>query len=240
MNDATARRKTSWLLIAPLLAVAAIAAFAYSRWNAAPEVDPVGTMVLAFQKQNELTVFGAQIATVTNQRVERGFGLLENRQTTIVPGTVEYRIDQRTLAPERFRWDAEAQAMELTLPGILISPPNLDASRAQYYRSGPPMTARMRDDLARQGVADARKEAVRQASSPLLQRLARDAAREAMTQNILLPLRAAGFGRARVNVRFADDPETAKKEYMDASRPVEDVLTERARARTTPATKPSS
>lgn len=195
-------------------------------------------MVLAFQKQNELTVFSAQVATVTNQRLKRGFGLFENRQTTIVPGTVEYRIDQRSLTPDRFRWDAETQAMELTLPGILITPPNLDASRGQYYRTGPPMTAAMRDDLARVGIADARREAVKQASNPLLQRLARDAAREAMTQNILLPLRVAGFDRASVVVRFADEPGASPRSVLDASRPVADVL--REKTRTTPATTPSS
>lgn len=223
-----------------LLALVAIAlgAWAYRRWGTAEPPDPVGTMVLAFQKQNDLTVFGAQVATVTNQVRSRAGGMLVNRQTTIIPGTVEYRLDQRLLTPDRFRWNAEAQTMVLTLPGIRISPPNLDGSRTQIYRSGPPMFAAMRDEMARQGVRDARREAVRQASSALLQQLARTAAREAMTQNILLPLRAAGFDRATVTVRFADEPGGSDPSYLDASRPVEDVL--RERARTTPATTPSS
>lgn len=222
-----------------LLAALALAAFAYNRWGGEDEVDAVGSMITGFQKQNSLTVFSAQVATVTNQTQKRALGMLLNRQTTIVPATVEYRLDQRLLTPDRFRWDARKQTMELTLPGLLISPPNVDASRGQYYRSGPPMTAAMRDDLARRGSRDARREAVRQASSPSLQQLARTAAREAMTQNLLLPLRAAGFDRATVTVRFADEPGVDPS-YLDASRPVADVLRDAERARTTPATTPSS
>jgi hypothetical protein len=67
--------------------------------------------------------------------------------------------------------------MTLTLPGLTITRPNLDTSRGQYYRSGPPMTAALRDEMARQGAADANREAVRQASSPALQQMARAAAR---------------------------------------------------------------
>ena len=82
--------------------------------------------------------------------------------------------------------------------------------------------------MPRQGTADATREAVRQASGAPLQKLARDAARAAMTQNLLLPLRAAGFDRATVAVRFADEPGASDPSYLDASRPVGDVLRERA------------
>ena len=218
-----------------------LAIWFYTRPSADP-VDPIGSIVTGFRAENSLTVFSAQVATVTTRTRQRLGGLLVNRQTTIVPATVEYRLDQRLLTPDRFRWNAEAQTMTLTLPGLTISRPNLDTSRGQFYRSGPPMTAALRDELARLGTGDAAREAVRQASSAPLQRLARDAARDAMTRNLLLPLRAAGFDRASVTVRFADEPGASEPSYLDASRPVRDVLRERGqeRARTTPATTPSS
>jgi len=230
-------KRRPWLSIAIVLACLVAAAVAWLRWTGEDKVDVVGTMITGFQKQNSLTVFSAQVATVTTRTHDRLGGLLTNRQTTIAPATVEYRLDQRLMTPDRFRWDAAAQSMTLTLPGLTITRPNLDTSRGQFYRSGPPMSAALRDELARLGTADAGREAVRQASSPALQQLARTAAKEAMTQNLLLPLRAAGFDRATVTVRFADEPGVDPS-FLDASRPVSEVL--RERARTTPATTPSS
>jgi len=234
----TVGKRRPWLPVAILLALAGLAWIAYARWPREPEFDAVGSMISGLRQANELTVFSAQVATVTTRTRERMGGILTNRQTTIVPAAVEYRLDQRALTPDRFRWDATAQTMTLTLPGLTITRPNLDTSRGQFYRSGPPMTAALRDELARLGTADAGREAVRQASSPALQQLARAAAKEAMTQNLLLPLRAAGFERAQVTVRFADEPGVTEPSFIDASRPVSEVLQERAR--TTPATTPSS
>ena len=48
------------------------------------------------------------------------------------------------------------------------------------------------------------------------------------------------FDRVSVIVRFADEPGGSDPSYLDASRPVADVLRESERARTTPATTPSS
>lgn len=240
MSDTTARRTAPWLATALLVIALAIAAFAYSRWNAEPKVDVVGTMITGFRKENALTVFSAQVVTVNTRVEERAFGLLESRQTAIIPASVEYRLDQSAMTPDRFVWDAATQAMTLTLPGLTITRPNLDEARAQYFRSGVPVTGAMRDAMARVASQAAARDAARQASGAHLQRLARDAAREAMTQNVLIPLQAAGFSNARVTVRFADEPGGSDSSRLDASRPVEDVLRERARARTTPATTPSS
>lgn len=214
-----------------LIAALALAYFAYSRWSREDEVDAVGSMITGFRKQNSLTVFSAQVATVTNRTEQRAFGLLSSRQTAIIPATVEYRLDQSQLTPDRFRWNAETQTMALTLPALTITKPNLDVARAQFYRGGLPMGGEMRDAMARASASDASREAVRQASSASLQQIARNAAREAMTQNLLLPLRAAGFDRATVSVRFADERGGSDPSYLDASRPVADVLRERARTK---------
>ena len=238
MRFVGARKRRPWLAAAILLAGLAAAAIAYLRWTGEDKVDVVGTMISGFQKQNSLAVFSAQVVTVNTRTEPRAFGLLQSRQTAIIPATVEYRLDQSRLTPDRFRWDAATQSLQLTLPGLTITRPNLDVARAQYFRDGLPMSDALRDRLAREGAAAATQEAVRQASAPQVQNLARAAAKEAMTQNLLLPLRAAGFDRARVTVRFADEPGAGDPSFLDASRPVEDVLRERARM--TPATTPSS
>lgn len=241
MSGPATRRAIGGRFRLTLLAIAAIAALAYvyGPWRGGTEkADLVGSMITGFAKQNSLTVFSAQVVTVNTTRQPRAFGLLESRQTAIIPATVEYRLDQRALTPDRFRWNPATQAMTLTLPGLAITRPNLDESRAQYFRDGLPVGGAMRDAMARAGTVAASREAVRQASGAELQRLARNGAREAMTRNLLLPLRAAGFDRANVTVRFADEPGASEPSYLDASRPVEEVL--RERARTTPATTPSS
>lgn len=237
----TARRRSGfWTLLLAAAAVIAALAYAFGPWRRPTGADPVATMISGFQKANSLTVFSAQVATVNTMTAPRAFGLLSSRQTAIIPATVEYRLDQSLLTPDRFRWDPQTRAMTLTLPGLTIAPPNLDPARAQYFRDGVPVTGAMRDNMARAAAAAAKRDAVREASSPMLQNLARAAAREAMTQNLLLPLRVAGFDRATVTVRFADEPGASEPSFLDASRPVRDVLQERARARTSPATTPSS
>lgn len=242
LSDVPVRRPLSrgagWKAVALIAVALALLAYYFGPWRRADKVDVVGTMIAGFQKQNSLTVFSAQVATVNTLTQKRAFGLLASRQTAIIPATVEYRLDQSRLTPDRFRWNGETQTMTLTLPGLTIAPPNLDGTRAQYFRDGLPVTGAMRDAMANASMAAARREAVREASSAMLQRLARSAAREAMAQNLLLPLRVAGFERANVVVRFADEPGGSDPSYLDASRPIVDVLDERAR--TTPATTPSS
>lgn len=242
LSDVSAQRRTGrsagWKAIVVVALALAVLAYFFGPWRRAEKVDVVGTMIAGFQKQNSLTVFSAQVATVNTLTRKRAFGLLSSRQTAIIPATVEYRLDQSRMTPDRFRWNGDTQTMTLTLPGLTIAPPNLDGTRAQYFRDGLPVTGAMRDAMANASMAAARREAVREASSAMLQQLARSAAREAMAQNLLLPLRAAGFGRAKVTVRFADEPGGSDPSYLDASRPIRDVLDERAR--TTPATTPSS
>ena len=232
VNTVPTPRSRLWSLVAILALTLAALAWWYTRPEPAERVDVVATMINGYAKQNSLTVFSAQVATVNTRTQPRAFGLLSSSQTAIIPASVEYRLDQSQLTPDRFRWDAAAQVMTLTLPGLTIAPPNLDEARARYFRDGLPVTGAMRDAMARSNSIAASREAMREAGGAQLQQLARAAAREAMTQNLLLPLRVAGFDRARVVVRFADEPGGSEPSFLDASRPVEEVL--RERAETTP------
>ena len=74
------------------------------------------------------------------------------------------------------------------------------ASRAEYERT--------KDQLTRENTAAAEQHAARQAASPALMSLARAAAKDAVRQNIAIPLEVAGMGDISVNVRFDGEKES--------------------------------
>lgn len=209
------------LALALAAAVALVAYLAWPRQERAP--DPVASLVASVQRQNSLTVFRAQVATVTTSRESRLLGLAPVEQVAVIPATVEYRLDLSQLSPRDFAWDPEAQRARVTLPPIAVQPPNLDEARARYLRSGVLVSARTQEALSRDNSVQATREAARLARDPELMRLAREAAVAAMARTIALPLRAAGFDRASVEVRFAGDARPTGDEW-DYSRSVEEVL----------------
>lgn len=232
-------RSRGWLILGLLTLIAiAVGGFVYSKWPRAPAPDPIGTMVLAFSKQNALTVFSAQVVTVVTNSEERMFGLLSSSQTAVIPATVEYRLEQSGLTRDKFTWNAEAQSMSVVVPSVIVGTPNLDEGRARYFRNGLPLTGNAQARLSRSNTVTASREAVREANNPQLLALARTAARDAVAQNVAAPLRAAGYERVTVAVRFADEPDGKDPSYLDQSRRVEDVLKERAR--TTPGVTPAT
>ena len=60
--------------------------------------------------------------------------------------------------------------------------------------------------LTRSNTIVAEREAARQAANPVLLDLARDAARQAVTQNLSAPLKVAGYGDVRITVHFDGEP----------------------------------
>ena len=62
------------------------------------------------------------------------------------------------------------------------------------------------DQLTRDTTRLAEEQAVQQAANPVLMELARSAARDAIRQNLAIPLSVAGFGNVTVNVRFDGEP----------------------------------
>ncbi|RZV33800.1 MAG: DUF4230 domain-containing protein, partial [Sphingomonadaceae bacterium] len=64
------------------------------------------------------------------------------------------------------------------------------------------------DALTRDNTQLAEREARKQATNPVLMKLARDAARQAITQNLAIPLEVAGFGDVKVVVRFDGEADS--------------------------------
>ena len=201
----SAARGPSWLLTGGALALAGY--FGWQLYGPADHGDPIATSLLAFEKANRLTVFSAELAPVVSAEDERAFGLLKSRQIAVIPARVDYTLDLSRLQPAQFRWDGPTQQLDVELPPLQLSRPNLDEARAQYLREGVWITGPAQAKLSHDNTVLAERQAAQQAANPELIALARDAARQAVAQNLAAPLRLAGYERVRVTVRFAGEKE---------------------------------
>ena len=189
-----------------------IVAAAFSVWAASQLLkpsapgDPLGTALVAFEKENRLTVFSAELAPVVSSDDARMFGLLKSRQVAVIPARVDYTLEMGAIGRDRMRWDAAARRIDVTLPPIQLSRPNLDEARARYLREGVWITGTAQEKLNRANTRMAEEQAARDASTPALISLARAAAKEAVSRNIAVPLRLAGISDVTVSIRFDDEP----------------------------------
>ncbi|MEW9854367.1 DUF4230 domain-containing protein [Novosphingobium sp. M1R2S20] len=197
-----------WLLFILVLAVAAWLAYR-AFWPKSPG-DPVGTTIVAFEKQNRLTVFSAQLAPVVAAEDSRLLGLVKSRQVAVIPARVDYTLDLSKMDRNRLIWNGQTKTLDVLLPPLAVGKPNLDEARAQYLREGIWITREAQDSLSRANTRLAEQQATQQASNAVLVNLARSAAKDAIRQNLTIPLQVAGFGDVTVNPRFEGETPTAK------------------------------
>lgn len=226
------RANTRTWLWAALAALAVIVIFlAYRSYEERRQREAaLGAMVTAFQKQNSLSVFRAQVPVFVSNSDSRLFGLLRSEQIGVIPATVEYRLDLSQLDDDSFKWDEDRQLMSVTIPPLTIGEPTLDAGRARLVNKGVLVTGDAAMNLMRKNMETARQSAAREARNPQMLELARSAAREMMTQNVVLPLRAAGFDEAQVTVRFPSEG-TDEPSYLDRSLTYNQAIEEARRRR---------
>ncbi len=196
-----------WLLFILMLGVAAW--LAWRTFGPEDHGDPLATSLVAFEKQNKLTVFSAQLSPVVASEDSRLFGALRSRQVAVIPARVDYTLDLSTMDRSRMSWNEANDTLSVQLPALTVGRPNLDEARAQYLREGLWITRDAQDQLTRANTRLAEQQAVEQAANPVLLNLARTAAKEAIRQNLAIPLEVAGFGNVTVNVRF--DGEAAPR-----------------------------
>ena len=189
-----------------LIAVASLALAAWALWPRS-QGDVLATSLTAFQKQNRLTVFSAQLSPVVASDDTALFGMLKSRQVAVIPARVDYVLDLAAMGRDRLSWDAEAQRLSVRLPPLLLTPPNLDEARAQYLREGVWISRSVQDKLTRENTQVAERQARAQAANPVLLDLARAAAKDAVRQNLAIPLQVAGYDRITVAVRFDGEKE---------------------------------
>jgi hypothetical protein len=199
---------TPWLLFIVLLALCA-----WLGWKAfGPKDygDPVATSLLAFEKQNRLTVFSAQLSPVVASTDSRLFGAIKTKQVAVIPARVDYALDLSKMDRRRMAWDDATDTLSVQLPALDVGRPNLDEGRAQYLREGLIFTRDAQDKLTRANTMLAEQQATAQAANPVLMGLARGAAKDAIRQNLAIPLQVAGFGDVKVEVRFDGEPAPAR------------------------------
>lgn len=192
-----------------LLAAGIFALAAWGLWQAykpAPLGDPIATSLLSFEKQDRLTVFSAQLAPVVSSDDVRGFGMLKSRQIAVIPARVDYTLDLSKLDAKRMGWDDKAHRLDVALPPLQISRPNLDEAHAQYLREGVWIGREAQDKLTRDNTRLAEQQAAQQAQNPALLDLAKGAAKDAVRQNLEIPLRMAGYKDVSVTVHFDGEP----------------------------------
>jgi len=169
--------------------------------------DPLATSLLAFERQNRLTVFSAQLAPVVASKDAELLGLLQSRQIAVIPARVDYTLDLSRVTRQQMAWDAARSVLTVTLPPLGVSRPNLDEARAQYLREGVWITRTAQDKMTRDNTRLAEAQAVQQAANPALLALARSAAKAAIQQNLAIPLQVASYGDVTVTVRFEGEKE---------------------------------
>ncbi|MDN3646191.1 DUF4230 domain-containing protein [Pontixanthobacter aestiaquae] len=191
-----------------LIVILLIAATVWLFWRAfifQEEGDPVGSAMLAFEKQNSLTVFSSRFevtAESTNTTSLGPINLAESRQAAIIPVTIEYRVNLASVGRDRIAWDADTETMDITLPTLKISTPNLDEARKKVYTEGVWVSRGASENLSRENSLQAEEKAAAFAKNPEVLALARQAAKDAIRQNLTIPLQVAGYDDITVNVRF--------------------------------------
>ena len=208
----TARRTDApWLLTAGALALAGW--LGWQLYGPARHGDPLAASLLALEKQNRLTVFSAQLSPVVAADDVRAWGMLKSRQVAVIPARVDYAIDLGAVGKDRLHWDAASQKLDVVLPPVQVSAPNLDEGRAQYLREGVWITGDAQAKLTRDNTLLAQQQAVAQAQNPVLMDLARSAAKQAVAQNLAIPLQVAGYDKVQVSVRFDGEAPKADKPF---------------------------
>ncbi len=193
-----------WLLFIVVLALAAWLAWkAFGPKNLG---DPLATSLVALEKQDKLTVFSAQLSPVVASEDSRLLGVLKSRQVAVIPARVDYTLDLSKMDKSRLAWNGETHTMDVQLPPLTVGRPNLDEGRAQYLREGVWITNAAQDTLTRKNTQLAEQQAVQQARNPVLMDLARSAAKQAVEQNLSIPLKVAGYGDVKVEAHFDGQP----------------------------------
>ena len=217
--------------IALVLGLALGGAGLVDRLFSGPDPRAIATSSLeSMRAQNRLVTFVARYVSVTNARQSR-LGLSTQR-TLILPGTVRYEVDLSKLNQKDVAWDSDTSTLRVRLPEIEIAGPEVDLEQAREYGSGGLLATftNAEERLDRVNRARAVADLRQQARGEVPMRLARESARSAVERSFAMPLKAAGFGDARVIARFGGE-EQGEPSQWDVSTSYEQAIEEARRRR---------
>lgn len=159
----------------------------------------------------------------------RGLGWLRSDQVVKMPYSVGYFVDLSKLAPGDLQWDAQSKTLIVDAPDVTAAPPNTDEGRRTLVEtSGIFVTRAAGEALSQRTSVRAAAVAQKEATSPERMAQAREMGRKAVARLLAQPLAAAGLGDVRVVVTFPPERNAPNRERWDMSKPVEQVLRERA------------
>ncbi len=191
-----------------------------------PDPQSIATASLqGLQAQSRLTALVASYVAVVTSTQHR-FGMSAER-TLIMPGRVRYEVDLGQMKPGDLAWHKDSHTLDVTLPPLMIEGPEIDPARMKAYDGGG-LLLKLTDSGASLDQANgqaARAELIRQAREPSPIAIARQAAKQAVAQSFVLPLKAAGMD-PHVRVRFRGEafPDAQPFTPMDFARPWQDVI----------------
>lgn len=166
--------------------------------------DLVGMLAAVRQEQALLVMTARLVEPVTSTR-DTTLGpltLATTRQTSILPATVSYRLELSRLADGDVSWDAGARRLTVRRPPVSIGEPTIHWDRAQTYTDEGWVAAatgvrdRLREDNQKKAPAEFRA----MARQPELLAMADEAADRALKATFRVPLAAAGFADATVEI----------------------------------------
>lgn len=209
-----ARVKTpfAWVGAAALLMGVAILAAGPERRTAAcvaiglcPAPADLAGMLAAVRQEQALLVMTARLVEPVTSARDTTLGpltLATTRQTSILPATVTYQLDLSRLADGDVRWDADARRLTVRRPAVTVGEPAIHWDRAQTYsdEGWVAVTTGVRDRLREDNQKKAPAEFRALARQTDLLAMAEDAADRALKATFRVPLAAAGFADATVEI----------------------------------------
>lgn len=225
----TDRVRDNRILIAAL-AVVALAALAWG-WHAHRQrqaaelqlgIDSARVISESFAGTNRLKVGEVSGKLVARSEDPGLIDLLDSSQTIVAPWSVDYFIDLSRVGSSDFAWNADARTLLVELPEPIVGRPNIDMTGAEVTQSGVFISRQAGMRLQRKA-ADALAVRADQAarSTENLKRV-RQSAAEAVRHNVEAPLKAAGMGDVKVDIRFRSQRST-NDDVWDYTTPIDQV-----------------
>lgn len=162
----------------------------------------------------------------------RGLGWLRSNQVVKMPYSVDYFVNMSAFGQDDLEWNQASRTLIVNAPDVTVAKANTDEGRRTLVRtSGIFVTRKAGEELTRRISQNAQAKASAEASSPQRLAQAREHARRAVSEIMSAPLDTLGYGDARVIVTFPSERQSRNRERWDVSRPVEEVLRERQKAK---------
>ncbi|HZG07840.1 MAG TPA: DUF4230 domain-containing protein [Allosphingosinicella sp.] len=226
-------RKPGFLLVAVVLGVLALFAWwqRSERMEAERRLGLDASRVVAESFSNAAQVkVGTLSGRIVSRGEDRGFlGVVPSEQTSALPFSVDYFIDLNRIGQGDYRWDEATKTLNVAIPDVTVSKPNIDETAASSRQKGVYISRRAAQELAQQTSRHASARSMQAAREPQRLDQARANARTVVSRMAQPPLQAAGLGEVKVVVKFpweTGDKSTAGERWDQSRRP-EEVLEER-------------